>query len=254
MRRNSHYRDSRHTIIDSENPYWVSFSDIMAGLLVIFILALIVLMIRLNTQTIIKEELRKQVEKALRELAAIEEIRKEILYEIRDNLKTRGVHVEVVDNHSVLRIPMEQLSFRSSRYDIPKEKLETVLIIGEMLKDALIKPGRTRYIDTIFIEGHTDSEPYERVEFGNWGLSAHRAISIWKYWTEDPGKINKFIEMKNKDGKHLFSVSGYSWTRRIIIPDIAPEDKEENRRIDIRFTMRTPVTGDLQKLLERLKE
>jgi len=239
--------------MDTENPYWVSFSDIMAGLLVIFILALILLMIRLNNQTIIKEELRKQVEKALKELAAIEEVRKEILYEIKNNLQTRGVHVEVVENNTVLSIP-EKLSFDSGCYDIPKGKENTVFLIGREIKKALLKPGRTKNIDTIFIEGHTDSEPYGRAELGNWGLSAHRAISIWKYWTETPGELKEFNNMKNRNGKNLFSVSGYSWTRRVVEPDITLEDKEKNRRIDVRFTMRTPVTGELHKLLERLQE
>ena len=210
-------------------------------------------MIRLNNQTIIKEELREQVEKALRELAAIEAVRKEILLEIKNNLETRGVYVEVVENFTILSIP-EKLSFDSGRYNIPEEKKDTVLLIGREIKKALLKPGRTRNIDTIFIEGHTDSVPYNKVELGNWGLSAHRAISIWNYWTETPGELKEFNNMKNRNGKHLFSVSGYSWTRRTVEPDITPGDKEKNRRIDIRFTMRTPVTGELQKLLERLRE
>jgi flagellar motor protein MotB len=253
MRRNTYSRHFKQTTIDSENPYWVSFSDIMAGLLVVFILALILLMIRLNNQTIIKENLRKQVEKALKELAAIEEVRKEILYEIKNNLETRGVHVEIVENNTVLSIP-EKLSFDSGRYAIPREKENTVLLIGKEIKKALLRAGRIQNIDTIFIEGHTDSVPYNRVELGNWGLSAHRAISIWNYWTEIPGELSEFKNMKNRNGKHLFSVSGYSWTRRAVEPDVTPGDKEKNRRIDIRFTMRTPVAGELQKLLERLRE
>lgn len=253
MRKNFYFRHFKQTSVESENPYWISFSDIMAGLLVIFILALIVLMIRLNTQTIMTKELREQVEKALKELAAIEAVRNEILYEIKNNLKLKGVDVEVVENNTVLSIP-ERLSFYSGQYNIPENKKNTVLLIGNEIKKALQKPGRTKYIDTIFIEGHTDSVPYNRVELGNWGLSAHRAISIWKYWTESPGELEEFKNMKNRNGKHLFSVSGYSWTRRVVDPDIAPRDKEKNRRIDIRFTMHTPVTGELQKLLERLRE
>jgi cell division protein FtsN len=36
---------------DSENPYWVTFSDLMAGLLVIFILALVTMMIQQKKKT-----------------------------------------------------------------------------------------------------------------------------------------------------------------------------------------------------------
>lgn len=37
--------------IDEDNPYWVSFSDLMSGLLVIFILASVALIIELTQRT-----------------------------------------------------------------------------------------------------------------------------------------------------------------------------------------------------------
>ncbi len=44
-------KSSARSSADGENPYWVSFSDIMAGLLVIFILALVTLMIQQKVET-----------------------------------------------------------------------------------------------------------------------------------------------------------------------------------------------------------
>ncbi len=247
------YRQPRLSV-DSENPYWVSFSDIMAGLLAIFILALVFLMIRLDQQTMLTREIREQIEAALEDLARIEDFRKQILAEIQTNLAERGIQVEVSENNAVLHIPEEQLHFYSGRYDIPSEKSDTVAIVGEILKNVLVKHRqRVKFIDTIFIEGHTDSIPYDKTEMGNWGLSSYRAISIWKFWTENPGEQQVFLYMKNLDGKPLFSVSGYADTRRIVIPDDTPEARQQNRRIDIRLTMRTPATGDLRKLLERFK-
>mgnify|MGYP003667330882 FL=1 len=37
--------------VDEENPYWMSFSDLMSGLLVIFILAAVALIIELTQKT-----------------------------------------------------------------------------------------------------------------------------------------------------------------------------------------------------------
>jgi len=241
-------------IQEEENPYLLSFSDILAGLLAIFILALVALMIRLDEQTEKAQDTREEVEQALKELARVEELRHELLEELKHKLSAYDVQVEITDNHSVLSIPETQLHFASGRYRIPKNKTQTVELIGEVLLNALQRAKRLEFIDTIFIEGHTDSQPLKRSPMGNWGLSAHRAISVWKYWTEKPGKQSAFLLMKNRHSKPLFSVSGYADTRRLIVPDYTPEERQKNRRIDLRFTMRTPVTGDLMKLLENFKQ
>ena len=39
--------------VDEENPYWMSFSDIMSALLVIFILAAVALMVQLMEKVLI---------------------------------------------------------------------------------------------------------------------------------------------------------------------------------------------------------
>ncbi len=41
------FRSSSNAPVDEENPYWMSFSDIMSALLVIFILASVILILRL---------------------------------------------------------------------------------------------------------------------------------------------------------------------------------------------------------------
>lgn len=239
---------------DDENPYLLSFSDIMAGLLAIFILALITLMIRLDQQADKAQQTREQVEQALAELAQMEQLRRELLKEVERRLEKRKIRVEISDNHSVLRIPEAQLHFASGRYEISPEQGRTVTLIGRVLEDALLRARRLQFIDTIFIEGHTDSQPMSYSEMGNWGLSSYRAIAVWKHWTESPGELKSFLKMKNRHGKPLFSVSGYAETRRVVMPDHDAEARRRNRRIDLRFTMRTPLTGDLMELLEQFKQ
>lgn len=239
---------------EDENPYLLSFADILAGLLVIFILALVTLMVRLDQQRELAEDTNKQVQEALAELSQIEELRRELLEEVKVELEKYRVYVEISDNHSVLRIPEEQLHFESGKHDIPPEKSRLVDVIGKVLMDSLLKAERLRFVDTIFIEGHTDSQPLIGEEMGNWGLSAYRAIAVWQHWTENPGHLRRFTVMTNRQGKPLFSVSGYAETRRVVVPDNTPETRQQNRRIDIRFTMRSPVTGDLMNLLDKFRD
>ena len=47
---------SNDTAVDEENPYWMSFSDMMSALLVIFILASVILILQLME---IQQELKE---------------------------------------------------------------------------------------------------------------------------------------------------------------------------------------------------
>ena len=53
--------------VDEENPYWISFSDIMAGLLVIFVLAAVALILEL-------EQKRDEWDKTIAQIAKAEEV------------------------------------------------------------------------------------------------------------------------------------------------------------------------------------
>jgi flagellar motor protein MotB len=176
--------------------------------------------------------------------------------------------VEVTNEGNVLRIPDETLSFEKGSYVIPPEKRQKADLIGAALLKELQRPENLRLLDTIFIEGHTDSVPNNR-EMGNWGLSTYRAIALWNSWTDKQGSFQALRDLKNARGEPLFSVSGYSDTRRVVEPSaealkalespkIAPGafkelDEPKNRRIDLRFAIRGSEEVR-QKLEEELFE
>ena len=244
----------KNTQTDVENPYWLSFSDIMAGLLAIFILTLVTLMIQLYQQIAVQKDVKRKVEKALSELVQIDEMRKELLVEIKENLQKRGINIEIQENHSVIRIPDDQLYFKSGEHDIQKKLEKLVDQVGIVLEKALNKKNRMKYVDTIFIEGHTDSRPFKKQEMGNWGLSSYRAIAVWNFWTEKPGKQLSFTKMKNINNKNVFSVSGYADTRRVELNEDTDLKRKRNRRIDLRFSMKIPVAEDLKNILDEFKK
>jgi len=236
------------TNVDDENPYWISFSDIMSGLLVIFVLASLALILEL---TVTKFE----VNEAIREIAKAEQVRRDILREIEEDLRKRNIHVEVSENHTVLRIPDNILSFANNEYRIPETggMKETALEIGYVLYTSITKEDRWKYLDTIFIEGHTDRRPSPR-HMGNWGLSTFRAISVWNYWNENLPQTMRLNALKNHNGAPLFSVSGYAETRPVRKKQETEEDFRKNRRIDIRFTVRRPVLEEFKTIKKLLEE
>lgn len=236
------------TINDDENPYWISFSDIMSGLLVIFVLASMALILELTVT-------RFEVNDAIREVARAEQTRRDILTEIANDLKTKNIEVEISDNHTVLRIPEKILSFETDEYQIPdnEEMRRTALEIGYALYSSITKSNRWKHLDTIFIEGHTDRRHSYR-HMGNWGLSTFRAISVWNYWNQHLPESMKLDKLINHLGDPLFSVSGYGAMRPIQEIQETEEDFQKNRRIDIRFTVRRPAIEEFQNIRKLLEE
>jgi len=232
------------TSVDEENPYWISFSDLMSAILVIFILATLALIIELTQRT-------QDIDAGIDELKKAEQARQDILHEVKDELAKINIKVLIADNETVIRIPEETLSFRSGQDAIPDEMMDSVKSIGVMLRTAIMRNERFKYLDTVFIEGHTDSIPIKFGKYktkGNWGLSADRAITVWKLWSVELGVSPSLNELLNHSGQNLFSVSGYAATRRVQLVERTPEQRAGNRRIDIRFTVKMPSIEDLEQI------
>ncbi|WP_370462611.1 flagellar motor protein MotB [Pseudomaricurvus sp. HS19] len=247
--------------MDEENPYWISFSDIMAGLLVIFVLAAIALVLELT-------QLKEKIQEDMSELARAEQVRRDILKDIVGELNSMKIPVKLSENDTVIRIPNDVLSFRQRSFNLPDDKrsLANALAIGEVIYKSIRKENRWKYLDTVFVEGHTDRAPYSNQAIkGNWGLSTFRAISVWDYWNSEMPEGSRLDELKNHVGKKLFSVSGYAETRPVSCSNASPdvdnqdvcprgridslESLKMNRRIDIRFTVKLAKSVDIREKL-----
>lgn len=259
---------------DGDNPFLLSFSDLMAGMLAIYILVLIVTLVELERR---KEELRISKKELIESLEGIQSIQDDIrasisgvvkreqalvvmLKRIQDDLKKKGIEVIIAENGTILRIPEDQLHFDLGKYNIPQEHTNSVNAIGDALLHSLKQEKNRSLLDTVFVEGHTDSVENRR-EMGNWGLSTYRAISLWLFWTESPGIMSELKELKtihpepSDIEKPLISVSGYADTRSThdFLNGKEPrENRPEDRRIDIRFTLMSSEKKDLEKLQDSL--
>lgn len=302
MFRNTDSRAKKHS--EEENPFLLSFSDLMASLVAIFILALIVMMIQLHlkqqelkqeTQAmeIMTERMESEADKKAKETERLQlsliELRKNLeeiqktqnaidsaldgvglrernltalLEGIQKDLQEKGIEVIVAENGSVLRIPERALSFGLGSHTIDTDFHSAANAIGDALLMALRREENLALLDTVFIEGHTDAVP-NNSGMGNWGLSAYRAISLWKFWTETPGECEELQSLKTIDrpfepgGKPLISVSGYAETRPTGLLSTNSQEERGNaadRRIDIRFTLASAEKRNLEDLKSKMSE
>lgn len=229
----------------------------MSALLVIFILAVVVLALsltqqqaQLEAQEQLVQDQEQQFQEQLSTIRNAEVVRAAMLDEIRSNLEQQGIQVTVSEDNSVLRIPTSLLGFASGSYTIAPENHRVALAIGTAIADAVDKDDRFEYLDTVFIEGHTDDQQFDGLEgTGNWGLSTFRAIALWDLWEQALPASKRLSGLEGAEGSQLFSVSGYGETRPVAEVQTTDDQRAANRRIDVRFTVERFSADELAEIV-----
>lgn len=240
---------------DEGTSYWISFSDLMAALLAIFVLAVVVLALNLSSQQQTLEAQHDDFQQQIRDLQSSEQVRAELVHEIEEELERQGIKVRVSENNSVLSIPSEQLGFEAAEYEISSDYEDVSLTIGRAISQAIRAGDRYEHLDTVFVEGHTDNVTFDGLQgTGNWGLSTFRAISLWTLWEDQLPESEQLSDFYSSSGHRLFSVSGYGETRPTTEDQDEDSERARNRRIDIRFTIVRPTSEDMEDLEQDFAE
>ena len=277
---------NRHQSEHEEESIFISMTDIMVGLLFIFILIIMyfALQAKLDSETVTSQadqitelyaeinendegrERRKSLDIYLQGVMAQ---RESILKWLKSYLVNAGIESVELDLQSgILRLP-EGVLFRSGRYNIESESpaefaakilaeaLSKVLPCSVMsekgvpykklknCKRTLYHNMRNAYIETIFLEGHTDNVPILKNLKGaplltsNLKLSARRATNAFEEIIFHVPELIEFYAPVSSGNKPILAVSAYGETR--------PINKNEtklgrgaNRRIDLRILMHEP--------------
>lgn len=234
---------------DHDEGYFASFTDLLVGILFIFIIMLMIFATNYQQKT-------KQTEDSAKVFTKIKEARDQMLVEMQKALQSEGVKVSIDVKSGVLRLP-ESLLFESGKWEPNDRGVVALKKLARVMMDYLpclastdlgLKKTCSTFtlnesvIETVLIEGHTDSKPF-RSEKGfdsNWGLSARRSISIFDLLSGEKPELKNIL---NTDGLPVLGVSGYADTR-----PISQKSLLQNRRIDIRFIMRSPTPEEIEKI------
>lgn len=256
--------------------YLASVSDLMSGLLFVFILALTVAIIQTKHSAQEAKEAAMQMESIQARLKNVEarlvgtrEATGNLLDRLQKELVKENVMVEIDPARSVLRIPENAVSFEVGRSDLNEENAERIRMIGRVLADKLLcyqknvpETMRERCakenpfghtLDAIFIEGHTDNLAYRGDETGrrNRYLSTARSNAVYGIMVVEN---NALENLTNPNGESLFSLSGYGSERPIAgHRHEVPTDDPANRRIEFRFIMTAPAFSEEEEELIRQK-
>jgi chemotaxis protein MotB len=248
---------SEHIHGTEDESYFVSMTDLMVGMLFVFIIMLMAFALNLKNQ----QQSYEQTNKALTLANAT---RTAILQEVQRQLQDRGVSVIIDVENGVLRLP-EKLLFARGEFQLQQAGRDAIHQLAGVLDSLLpcyaVGPAAPSQacpqsqggrLEAVFIEGHTDDRQFAgRMSSGivdNWGLSTARAIETYRALTEAQANLG---DLKNDSEQRLLGVSGYAEFRPARRDD-TEEARAENRRIDLRFLMATPNLEELRRIQERM--
>jgi chemotaxis protein MotB len=265
---------------EGEN-YFVSMTDMMVGMLFIFIIMLMSFALVFRQQTdatkatqaskidraneiesrleLIEERIRRQIE----EIRQATMLRQKLLREIDAQLRRVNLIVQVDESNGVLHLTEDTIRFRQNDANLSEGARQNVGKIAHVLARVLpayvfcprglsgqaCQNHTNASVETVFIEGHTDTVGLDEQ---NWVLSAQRAANTYRELTTVSRELR---QIRNRSNQEILSISGYSSTRPID-PANNTEAWAKNRRIDLRFAMDTDVaTGleEMQGLLGRMR-
>src|SRR5262245_17657888 len=273
--------------VQDEENYFVSMTDMMVGMLFLFIILLMLFALNFrvgdddskrikdcltkllleNAQlsadinknvNAMQDSVRRQIE-AL-ELAADQ--RRRLLTDLRKQLGVQGLPVEADERNGVLRLTEASIRFDPDKSDLNLQARERVAAVARVLAtvvrpyaacraDDLTVCGQAKgaAVDTIFIEGHTDTTGAADPR--------ERDRRNWQLSTERATETYRGLvaespelrDYRNRKGEQVLSVSGYSSARPIAIGG----DRNayaRNRRIDLRFVMDAETTINTNPQIE----
>lgn len=271
---------------DAEENYFVSLSDLMTGVVFIFVILLCAFAFHYQTesQSAKDEKSKAEILKANaaaaeasaaqskdsadkaeadaqekgRRIDALSKLLRErddalraILSELVDKLAARGVRVIFDPATGVIRLPEELLFDRAS--DVLRDSgRKGLTVVADELVPILQRgcaEGSTFRLEAVFIEGHTDADPVRTPRFSdNWDLSAARATSTYRALVTARPELEAFV---NPAKLRVLGVSGYGENRPVEKND-TDENKKANRRVDLRFLMAHPTEVELERARKEL--
>ncbi len=245
---------SKSKTLTDENPFSLSLGDLMAGLLLIFVLLLSFVMLNLTKEVDRIDEINKRLDEINKRLLEIftEYVKKrENLYK---DLK-REFEKDLPKWNAVLDREKLSVRFREPKVLFAQGQAEVQFAFKEILDDFFPRYieilQRSDYINDIAeirIEGHTSSEWSEIVSqqdayILNMELSQDRTRSVLQYVLQIPaiGSNRDWIQ-------RYLTANGLSSSKLIVNPDDGIQNREESRRVEFR------VRTNAEKQLEEIKE
>jgi len=214
---------------EEEITYWLSFSDLMSSLLIVFVLLFIYVVLDYNQALSSKEA-------KIKELTSV---RSKIISKL---VKELGDDIAIDKSTGAIKLKSEIL------FDKDKSQLKTegqqflTKFTPKYLSVLLGDPEIKQSISTIIIEGHTDDDGSY---IYNLELSQARALNVVKYISQDPINVKYQTDIEK-----YFSAIGRS--KADLIEKDGKVIQSDSRRVEFKFRLKDEET--LKSILQEIDE
>lgn len=228
-----------------EENYFISMTDMMVGMIFLFIIILMFFAMKFNDVSVQESEV-------LNTLLDANSTRATLLQKIKVIMLEKGFIVELDQDNGLLHLP-ENIMFDKGGYYLNGQGRRAVVTLGWALSEILPCYARSdapsrpasclptpHKIEAVFVEGHTDSDGDDS---SNWDLSVRRSLNTYQFMIDSHPNLAGLL---NHNGQPFFSVSGYG-EQRPLRPNDSDENKRKSRRVDIRLVMAAPKADDVSR-------
>ena len=214
-----------------KNNVWMSVSDLMTGLMVIFLFVAIAYIKRVqNNQTLLTEYVDNR--KTLHD---------KLIAEFKEESKQGKISI---DGDLSMRFENAQTQFAPGSWELtPAFKKELANYIPRYL-NKLLDAKMNDKIKEIRIEGHTDNVPYQQLDpdpyYANLILSQRGALSVMQYIRNLP-EYKQYSKARRDSLEYWFTANGMSYGRALddngeyIHKSLKSINKSKSRRVEIRL-------------------
>lgn len=235
MRRRYRERDSWDGGAKEEpESFWVSYSDLISGLLLIFALSTVAMMAGVSQGFAKPMEITRKWHKTIQELSADPALK---------SIKGVSINKET----GALAISNDDLQFRFNDARLGDQGMALLRdVVPKYLKIVRSKPELDAFIEYIEIAGHTDRRD---ATGANPQVSRNRAASVYNFLIADPA-----MEEHREFLKQNTITVGFA-DIRYPTKDVCPYDEcEKARRVEITIRFKSAeVLGEIAAMLEELK-
>lgn len=205
---------------EEENVFWVTMSDMLLGLMMVF-MTLFVLAMTGYTQKKMQEQ----------------QVQTKIAKELIKNMKQQHINAEIDDVTGQVKISNMELFDVSSAKLSPKGEAYLSKFIPIYVNTIFSNPKLYKNVKHIVIEGHTDSQMFKNVNSKeeqftkNMGLSLQRANSV-----EDFMFKTRYNKNYTDPLKSTLLVEGRSFNDPVLIQ--GKEDHDKSRRVELKIVVK----------------
>lgn len=226
----------------SDEETWLSISDMMSGLMMIFLFISVSYMI----DVIREKDKIKEIAVTYNRLQ--DDLYEDLYNEFKNDLPKWNA---VIDRQTLsVRFQSPEVLFQAGSAKLEDRFKEILKDFFPRYINILTKRKYGYDIEEIRIEGHTSSEwredvPYDVAYFKNMELSQDRTRAVLEFVLTQTN-----IENKKEWVKRFLTANGLSSSKLIYYPD-GTEDKERSRRVE--FRVRTNSEKRILKIIEEAK-